>query len=365
MSPDPPSLAVNERRRQFLANLPRLNGGAVGSGVIRTVADDFVVAEELGFAPASDGAHWLVHVKKRLATTPWAAKVLSRAFAVPVREVGYSGLKDRHAVTTQWFSLPRQLTAERPSPGELAEGIEILEVGCMQRKLRRGVHKRNRFSIVVRDVDADASGLDAALVALRTNGFANYFGAQRFGRAGSNLDLATRLVDGDRVAKHQREYAVSAMRAYLFNGLAAARVGGAAWPGWQDGDHAILDGSNSHFSIAVTDLELAPRFVRGDVHPGATLWGRQGSLLDGAAAEQERALVARADNEVFGAWLERDRSASMLRAVRAVPSGFDWQYDRDARALELRFALGRGSFATALLDEVLRIRDYSAVSSNT
>ena len=347
--------------RAYALSPPALAGAALGHGRLRVTDEDFVVTEELGFEPGATGAHFYLEVTKRNATTSWAARALSRALGVAERDIGYSGLKDRHAVTTQWFSVPAERNIE-PQPGAVADGIDIVRVAAAPKKLRRGVHKANAFRLVVRDVDAAADKLAERLGAIRDQGFPNYFGVQRFGRSGNNLVLAKRLAGGARLPRRDREFAISAARSALFNAFVAIRIGAGRWQEWQHGDRAMLAGSRSHFSVDPFDPALAQRYASGDIHPGATLWGRQGTLLAEAAGDAEAGAVAALGAEL-GSALERGRAESMLRPVRARPSELTWQHDPVAKTLTLEFTLERGSFATALLNELLVVDDQS--SSNT
>ena len=130
-------------------------GPPPASGVLRREPGDFRVEEELGFEPGESGPHHWLLVCKTGCTTPFAARLLARRFALPVREVGFSGLKDRHAETTQWFTLPARPGASAPRPGDFAEGVRIVRVAGGRKKLRRGVHAGNRFAIAIREAEGD------------------------------------------------------------------------------------------------------------------------------------------------------------------------------------------------------------------
>ncbi|MFO0511454.1 MAG: tRNA pseudouridine(13) synthase TruD, partial [Gammaproteobacteria bacterium] len=173
--------------RALALDPPRAYGPPLGTARLRTVPEDFQVEERLGFEPSGAGDHVLVRVRKRGANTAWVARALARIAGVRPHDVGYAGLKDRHAVTTQWFSLP----ARRQGPAALAEargeGWEVLEAHAHRRKLPRGALAGNDFRIVLRGFDGDREALERRVEKLRQHGVPNYCGPQRGGRALANL----------------------------------------------------------------------------------------------------------------------------------------------------------------------------------
>ncbi|MEM8982223.1 MAG: tRNA pseudouridine(13) synthase TruD [Pseudomonadota bacterium] len=347
---------------------PNWHGAPLSHGLLRVNNADFQVTEQLGFVPDGDGPHTWLRVRKTGATTPWVSKLLAAHCGVAVREVGFSGLKDRYAITEQWFSVPIPAADPRLAVGPIDTDVSILECAAARRKLRRGTHRSNTFALVIRDVSFASEALAERIDRLRRYGFPNYFGRQRFGRDCSNLDLAERLANGGRARGPKREFAVSAARSFLFNGFTARRVGEGRLLEWRDGDRAILAGSRSHFEVDLDDPALPERTAAGDIHPSATLWGQDGSSLSGAAAELERASIDALDKRHWRTWLEQSRSASMLRPVRVMAGDLTYLYDAEAACLRLEFTLPVGSFATALLAELVDVTDtsiHNRVSSNT
>src|SRR6185312_9657247 len=153
---------------------PRAHGEPLCAGRLRTEPEDFLVEEQLGFAPAGAGQHVLLKVRKRGANTQWVARELARACGCAPRDVGYAGLKDRHALATQWLSV---------RSGE----YEVLEAHRHSRKLPRGALAGNRFIIRIRGTTVEEAPLATRFGAIATRGVPNYFGPQRFGRGGANL----------------------------------------------------------------------------------------------------------------------------------------------------------------------------------
>lgn len=331
--------------------LPFAHGGPIGYGRLRSCPSDFQVDEELGFAPDGDGDHRLLWVRKTGANTEWVARRLAKLAGVSVSTVGYAGLKDRHAVTSQWFSLPRPRDTE-PDWSELRpDGIEVLEVRPHRRKLRQGALAGNRFRILIRDLDAPPGAVYGRVAALRERGVPNYFGEQRFGRGASNLVGAEALFSGERrrVPPHQRGLWLSAARSQLFNEVLAERVRRGDWDRPQPGDCLQLDGSRSFFVAAEIDDVLLARAEAMDLHPSGPLWGAGSLSPAGDIRTLEAGVAAR-----FPAWAEGLVAFGMeqqRRSLRLPVSGLGATELPDG--LELRFALPAGSYATAVLRELV------------
>lgn len=329
------------------------------SGVLRREPGDFRVEEELGFEPEQAGPHYWLLVGKTGCTTPFAARVLARRFAIPVRELGFSGLKDRNAQTTQWFTLPARPGASEPRPGDVAEGVRILRVARGRRKLRRGVHAGNRFTIAIREVDGDRRGFADRVARVARDGVPGYFGAQRFGRDGGNVPAAIGMLRGDGKPPDRlaRGLYLSAARSLLFNRVLHRRVRAGTWNVCVPGDAIVIAGRRRALAPGTSPREggNATQWVAAlRAHPTGPLWGRgAGAGVAGEALALERAALAGCEGWQAGleaAGLEADR-----RALRVVPSNLEWESSPDG-GLVLRFALPRGAYATALMRELVRDR---------
>ena len=130
------------------ASVPLDGRAPLIAATIRDKPEDFDVTEELDFEFSGDGEHDYLFVEKTNTNTEWLARQLAKFAEVAAKDVGYSGLKDRHAVTRQWFSVPRWNQPDW-STFELGD-VRILDQQRNLRKLRRGAHRRNRFRIVLR-----------------------------------------------------------------------------------------------------------------------------------------------------------------------------------------------------------------------
>jgi tRNA pseudouridine13 synthase len=327
---------------------------------IRRSCEDFQVTELLGFEPQADGEHDFLWIEKTGQNTAWVAGLLAKFAGIREPDVGFSGRKDRQALTRQWFSVRRPGGAKPDWNAFQAEGVRILEVTRHGRKLKRGAHRANRFRIVLRDLSAPAATVAAKLVVIRAQGLPNYFGEQRFGHGGRNLRLAETLFAGRRVSRNQRSMALSAARSYLFNLVLERRVCEGTWNRLLPGDVANLDGTGSVFPVYAVDEELEARAARLDLHPTGPLWGDGPLPVAGDIASLEQELVERHPGLARG--LESQRVDQSRRALRARSLDLVW-HAPDDRTLSIEFTLGRGSFATALLREAVRAVECTGESA--
>ncbi len=257
-------------------------------------------------------------------------------------------MKDRHAITQQWFSVPGRGGVEWGAFA--AEGVSILAVQRHDRKLRRGAHASNSFRIALCTPHAAAMrpAVEERLASIAARGVPNYFGPQRFGRDGSNVDLARRLFAGARLKRDKRSIAISAARSLLFNEILSVRVADGSWERILPGELVNLDGSGSVFRADAIDETLERRARELDIHPTATLWGLRSGTSAGEIETLERdALQAHEDLKTG---LERLGVKAASRPLRLRIQDLSWNFDSDA--LWLEFTLPPGAFATSVLREI-------------
>jgi len=342
----------------MFAPLPTVAPPPLTSAPLRELPEDFVVTEELGFPLTGAGEHVWLRVRKRGLNTDQVAGHLARHAGLSRRHVSYSGMKDRHAVTEQWFSiwLPRSEVADWQ--GGMPENVHVLESNRHLRKLQRGTHRANRFKIRLRECTGDVSPVGQRLDEIGRHGVPNYFGEQRFGRAGDNVARAERMFAGQEAVreKHRRGIYLSAARSYLFNQVLARRVTDSNWNRILPGEVLILDGKNSFFTVDEINNVMLERLEKHDVHPSGPLWGEGELPCCGDVRELEEAVVAEyrilADG-LAAAGLRQER-----RALRLVPAGLTHRW-LDPDTLQLEFSLPRGCYATALLREVANYRNVA------
>ena len=335
-----------------LDHLPRAHGGPAGMAVLRRTPEDFQVEEIIDFdatEPGESDARFLwLKVRKTGANTAWVAERLAERAGCVLRDVGYAGLKDRHAVTTQWFSLPNRNQAIDWS-GLRERGIEVLEQAYCPHKLRRGELDGNRFVIRLRDLDVDRDVLVQRLQTIAAAGAPNYFGEQRFGRDGNNRTEARNMFAGKPVRdRHLRGLYLSAARAELFNRVLALRVEAGTWNQAMEGE-AFVDSDNEPVYVGQVDEAVLERLAQGRIHPSGPMWGSGYPLVRGACRGLERRVME--ENVELAEGLERERLRLQRRALRLMLEGFEWDWSEDG--LEIRFRLMRGGFATVVIGELV------------
>lgn len=322
---------------------------------IKAAPEDFVV-EEIATEPATgQGEHLQLWIEKRgLATTDVVQRLCRWASVAPVG-IGYAGLKDKQAVTRQRFTvhLPKRVA---PALEALeGDGLRVLEHAWHARKLPRGGLAGNAFTITLREL-RDAAGnapaptlraaIESRLADLAARGVPNRFGVQRFGRSGDNVGQARRMFAGAKVGRETRSMLLSAARSELFNRVLDARVADGSWERAIDGEVFMLDGRKSVFGPEPLTPELESRVAAFDLHPTGPLWGRGALRTTGAANALEAAIAAEEPGLCKG--LEEAGLSQERRALRVRADGLTWSWPADD-ALELRFQLPPGCYATAVL----------------
>ena len=345
--------------------LPHALGDPVMTARMRATPDDFVVEELPGFEASGSGEHLLLTIEKRGMNTAFAAKRIAQWAGIAELGVGYAGLKDRHAVTRQRFSvhLPKKMA---PDLATLESGdFRVLAHAWHARKLPRGALAGNRFELMLRHVQGEREAVEQRLHAIASRGVPNYFGEQRFGRDGDNVANALAMFSGRRVRREHRTIFLSAARSELFNRVLAARVANGSWERGLDGEVWVLDGSRSVFGPEPWNEALAARLATFDIHPSGPLWGAGGLRTTEAALAIEAETLDDAQSlalrtGLVAAGLKQDR-----RALRLRPEAMDWEWRDDdtgsgrGQALCVRFSLPAGCYATTVLAELGEITDAS------
>ena len=332
---------------------PRAHGEPCGSAVLKAVAEDFQVDEVLDIPLSGEGEHLWLWVEKRNLNTEEAARRIARAAGVPLRLVSYAGLKDRQALTRQWFSLHLPGKTDPALAAAEDDGLAILRRTRHQRKLQRGAHSANGFRLRLTELSGERAALDARLERIRAHGVPNYFGLQRFGHQGSNLygarDFAAR---GELpVQRNLRSRLLSAARSYLFNRVLARRVADGSWEHAQVGDLLAFTDSRSFFAAGAAECS-DPRLAALDLHPTGPLWGEGASPAGGAPQALEQALAA--SEPAIVEWLAQAAMKHERRILRLPIGDLSWHYP-GPDILQLEFVLPTGCFATAVVRELVSL----------
>lgn len=357
---------------------PATSGEPIIAADFKSSPEDFIVREQLGIPFDGQGEHAYLHVRKCGLNTHDILTKLESVFNVKSVDVGVSGLKDKNAITDQWFSVRTNRTVDElglPTVASLggdarsavAEGeFVVLNYHRHSRKLRRGAHRANEFVITLKNVVAldsklDSHSLPAAietrLLKLQQNGFANYFGPQRFGIGGQNLAKAERYFANPRkkISRRQRGLLLSAARSHLFNNVCEARVRSGTWNTPLLGEPMQLHSTNSYFLNEVdpnsaTIVDVRERCAKLDIHPSGPLWG-EGDPLALSDCKGFEDNILDSDTSIktglANAGLKQQR-----RALRACAGQLEWRWP-ETNMLTIQLELLKGVYATSFLSEFM------------
>ncbi|MDO5652428.1 MAG: tRNA pseudouridine(13) synthase TruD [Moraxella sp.] len=339
----------------------------------KTYPSDFIVRELMQIVMTGAGEHLWLHIKKINLNTLFVVKLLAMWADIPMRDVGFSGLKDRHAETYQWFSL-RIPNGQMPAVDFATfinsqalpshETLEVTDHVWHNKKLNRGTHKFNHFTVILRDVVGDSNAINQQLQDLPKIGIANYFGKQRFGHGGNNINAAETLFKKilaspkpykpKRHELEQHNLLISAAKSLIFNEILSKRIQAGTWNTAIDGEIFNLDGTGSIFQSEIDDTILT-RLHDGDIHPTAILYG-VGSRSTGEVLTIERDVLALPAMQTLTEGLNKIGTKASYRPLRLLPKNLTWQWlDDDSTnkpALQLDFTLPSGTFATSVLSAI-------------
>jgi tRNA pseudouridine13 synthase len=310
------------------------------SATLKSLNEDFGVTELPLQLPSGGGEHLWLEVEKNGANTAFVAQQLAEAAGVQEWDVGYAGLKDRYAITRQWFSiyLPK---GETPDLTQLQHPeFKVLSQSRHVKKLRPGDLQGNAFRIVLRDVSGDRHAVEANLQAVAAQGVPNYFGAQRFGFEGGNIEQGRAMLAREIRVRNPKKKGIylSAVRSFVFNEVLALRIQQGLWGQTLPGD--VLDEAG---------------------RPTGPLWGRgrvsstdQAQALEMGVAERHASLCDGMEH----AGLDQER-----RALVASPRDLSWAWPQPDQ-LVLSFSLPAGNYATSVLNELLRTTEPERHAEN-
>lgn len=347
-------------------NLPYITDSLPGiGGKLRATPEHFVV-EELPLYPTSgEGQHLFVNVTKVDLTTKDVQRALARAFGVHERDVGFAGLKDKHARTTQTFSVNVQHAGEMELTRRLQRFGDALPVTVNwsrrhENKLRTGHLLGNRFSITITELTQELQTVvtraEAVAAAIRRDGVPNFFGPQRFGHDGANVARGLAVLQGRQHLKDRwlRRFLVSAYQSYLCNQYLARRLDSNLFARVLPGDVAKKYDTGGLFDVENAAVEQL-RYEAHEISFTAPVFGAKMRPAHGAAALLETEVLAEAsvDLEHFA----RAKADGTRRLGRLLVDDLTVKASthEEEPALVAEFTLPKGAFATTVLRELMKV----------
>ncbi|TBR43467.1 tRNA pseudouridine(13) synthase TruD [Marinomonas agarivorans] len=338
------------------------------SGELKTAAQDFYVEEVLDFTFEGTGEFLYLYIEKQGMNTDYLAKLLAKHADLPASKVTYSGVKDRHAVTRQWFCL--HVLNKQPDFTDFMEKVSeqlrehevvrIIKQARHLKKLKIGSHKKNHFIIRLRRLDGPTEDLENRLALVSLAGVPNYFGPQRFGIDGNNLKQGIEWLSKN--PNHRRRLSktesfwVSAVRSWFFNQALSEQVKAGIWNRVFVDDRVQTTETLSQRKVNTIDASLLKHLHHLDLHPLMPL-ANETALQDTSSVRATCMKQAWVDaqsvlDSLLSLGLNRED-----RPTRLHPENMQWQIV-DTQLI-LQFTLPKGSFATSVLRELLNYHDHS------
>ncbi|ORU89683.1 MAG: hypothetical protein A6F71_01610 [Cycloclasticus sp. symbiont of Poecilosclerida sp. M] len=345
-------LAKKVEYEQHVHNLSYANGKPACSGELKSAPSNFKVSEELSFEPTGKGEHAYLYIQKAGLNTDEVAQALAKFSSVPRKSVAYAGLKDKHALTKQWFSVHLAGQEGPDWDGFSVDDVRVIRSTRHERKLKTGALKSNQFAIILTNVLGDKNDLSSRVLKISEQGAPNYFMQQRFGFEANNLFLADRVFSNNEPIRSRRTKSLllSATRSFLFNLVLSQRVKDKCWDKAVEGDVFILNSTRNYFECDELTQDILKRLEDGDIHPSGPLFGEGSAVVREQALMREEAIFSAHLNFCHG--LKNQRVDFARRALRIIPNKFVSTWI-DEETLQLSFELHSGSYATAVIRELI------------
>jgi tRNA pseudouridine13 synthase len=342
-------------------DLPYLTDPALRiGGLLKQHPTDFVVEELPAYEPAGEGEHLFLWVEKTGLSTPDLVGHVARVLRISRDDVGVAGLKDRHAVTRQWISVPAK--AGSAAEAITCEQVRLLRAERHRNKLKTGHLRGNRFQITVRKVLPEgAAHLPQLLAELSERGLPNYYGEQRFGHAGETLALGVSLLRGEQMPasipfqrrKFLTRMALSAVQSELFNRVLAARLTNGTLHRVLPGDVLQKVASGGLFTAQELETEQA-RFAAREVVPTGPMFGPKMKSAVGEVAELELGVLSEFGLQPEHFTRYRQLTAGTRRPLVIWPAELSGNWDAATGTVAVQCSLPPGSYATILLRELMK-----------
>lgn len=340
-----------------LKELAYLHGQPSASAKLKVQPEHFIVREKLGFEFAGEGEHLMLLVRKRGENTKFVANELAKTCGIQSKNVGWSGLKDRHAVTEQWlsFHMPKHEEVDFTTFLKQYPHIQILDSTRHNKKLRPGDHQSNEFVVTLTEVD-NVDAVAEKLERVARHGVPNYFGEQRFGRNGNNLEEARRWGRENVRTRNQnkRSMYLSAARSWIFNQIVSKRIVNGGLEVAIEGDLVMVNDE----LVLINEDNIG---LTSDYKITAALAGDNDLPTHSAAKKLEQSVV---DSEPdLMALIRGNRMRHDRRAVKLYPHNLKWEL-KESEVI-VSFELSSGSFATSVIRELINEIAFERVFDQT
>ncbi len=350
-------------------SLPFISGNLPGvGGTLRTSPEHFVVEEIPLYEASGEGQHLYVNITKEGLNSRDVELGLARVFGVANRDVGSAGMKDKHARTSQTFSLlvghvddafvqaaPEKIAAQLP--------VVVNWAKLHKNKLKRGHLLGNRFSITVTDLavtpDEALARSQAILAVLDNRGLPNFYGPQRLGHGGANVQRGMQMLVGKQFVQDRwlRKLLLASVQSYLCNRYLTRRIHDGSYDSLLLGDVAKKVDTGGLFEV--TDVEMEnPRYTAQEISFTAPIYGPDMWAATGPSGELEAEVLA--DNGFTIEQMAKARLSGTRRMGRLHLT--DLSVEANDAGLVVRFSLPKGAFATTLLRELMKNEDGSLAS---
>jgi tRNA pseudouridine13 synthase len=324
-------------------------------GELKHLPGDFEVDEIPAYLPSGTGDHLFVWIEKTGVAADQLTRHLARVLQVPLQDIGMAGLKDRQGITRQYVSVPAHCAEQLPAVE--TDRIRVLHAARHPNKLRTGHLRGNRFSILLRGVAENALPRAIAIrERIDRQGFPNYYGEQRFGRADETAQLGFDLLRGTKTPadipaarrKMLLRLGLSAAQSELFNQALKQRLTDGLLHQVCAGDVMQVVASGGMFVSDDAAADQA-RFDRREIVVSGPMFGPKMKPPRGEIAEREARLLEAAGLRAEDFSRYKKLTLGTRRPYLVWPD--DLQLAAEPEGLRFRFSLPTGSYATVLLRE--------------
>lgn len=337
----------------------------------RQASRDFIVEEIPLYEFSNDGEHLILHVRKKDLSTMELISIIAEYLGINQKDIGYAGLKDKHAMTKQYISLHKKY--EEQMNAFTHSNIKILSKTYHDNKIRTGHLKGNRFYIKIKKVMPSAAKIiDQALKSLKEHGMPNFYGYQRFGNDGDNYIIGEKIAKGERKESNikLKKLFISAYQSHLFN----------KWLNKRLQINSLVDGFSVDELVGILELpkdeieklktQKHPfKIISGDImehYPHGKLFDFDGTehdlnrfnnrdisvtgLMTGKKVKLSTNLAGDIEKEFFSPIGED----GARRYAWVYPTDIEGKYNAEDAQYEFHFSLPKGSYATVFLEEIAK-----------